>query len=514
MRVLVTGGTGVVGDAAVRALLARGHTVRLLSRHAADDAADFPGGVETREGSVGDAKAVRGAAEGCDAVLHVAGIVAETPPESTFERVNVEGTRFVVEEARRAGVPRLVYVSSLGAGRGSSDYHRSKRRAEERVREFDGRWTIVRPGNVYGPGDGVVSLLLTMVRTLPAIPVVGHGDQPFQPIAAGDLGRALTGCIERDDLGGRVIELAGDDVTTMSDLLDRMERVTGRSPTRVRVPAAVAGAGARLAALAGIDIPVQEDQIVMLEEENVLSTPEHNALRELFGIEPTPLDEGLRRLADRQPEQLPKEGVGALMRRRYWVDIHGSRYDADTLFEIVCREFDRLTPDATVSARAEPSTGCELREGATLTLDLPIRGHVQVRVLDVSGRVATLVTLAGHPLAGANRIGVQPRDGALRFQVETFDRAASLPDLVAIATVGRVLKDATWSTMAERVVARSGGTAPEEVHETTETLGDDDAAALQGWLESLVARRKRATPPPAAARREEPRGGEAAAPPA
>ena len=99
MRILVTGGTGVVGEAAVRALVARGHAVRLLSRHAERDARAWPDGVEAHVGDVTRPESLAGAADGCDAVLHVVGIVDESPPELTFERVNVEGTRHVVAES-------------------------------------------------------------------------------------------------------------------------------------------------------------------------------------------------------------------------------------------------------------------------------------------------------------------------------------------------------------------------------------------------------------------------------
>ena len=79
----------------------------------------------------------------------------------------------MVREAERCRVARFVYVSSLGAEAGDSPYHRSKRRAEEIVRGFAGGWIIVRPGNVYGPGDEVVSRMLAMVRTFPVLPVLG-----------------------------------------------------------------------------------------------------------------------------------------------------------------------------------------------------------------------------------------------------------------------------------------------------------------------------------------------------
>ena len=179
MKVLVTGGTGVVGQATVAALVARGHQVRLLSRHARRDVEEWPSGVEPHEGSVTDPDSVRGSADGCDVVLHLVAIVKEAPPEATYQKVNVEGTRVMVAEAERAGVPRFVYVSSLGADRGASDYHKSKLAGEEAARAFRSGALVLRPGNVYGPGDEVVSLMLTMVRTMPAVPVVGGGDQEF-----------------------------------------------------------------------------------------------------------------------------------------------------------------------------------------------------------------------------------------------------------------------------------------------------------------------------------------------
>ena len=156
MRVLVTGGTGVVGQAAVPELLRRGHTVRVLSRSV--DAGVLPDGVEVWPARITDPGELRGCAEGCDLVLHLAGIVEESPPGLTYETVNVEGTRSIVREAERCKVGRFIYVSSLGAEAGTSPYHRSKRRAEEVVRGFAGGWIILRPGNVYGPGDEVVSL--------------------------------------------------------------------------------------------------------------------------------------------------------------------------------------------------------------------------------------------------------------------------------------------------------------------------------------------------------------------
>lgn len=494
MRVLVTGGTGVVGAAAVTALLARGHEVRLLSRHATDDARQWPEGVEPRDGSIAEPDDVRGAATGCEAVLHCAGIVDEAPPEVTFERVNVEGTRHLVAEATRAGVPHFVYVSSLGADVGESPYHRSKLAAEAEVRRFGGSWVIMRPGNVYGPGDEVVSLMLKMVRTLPAVPVVAGGEQPFEPIWVEDLAPALAMACEQRELAGRVLELAGGERTSQRDLYDRLGRLTGRTPLHVPLPGAIASLGARMADLAGIDLPVNQSQLQMLEEENVVRHPDGNALVTVFGITPTPLDEGLCRLADAQPEQLPDEGVGSLARKRFWADIRGSAFTAEALMDHVRHHFQELTPWH-LDVHAEPDTPQVPEQGMTLTMNLPVRGHIQVRVQERTPRRMTFVTLAGHPLAGAIAFSAEPAPGvagpAVRFQIDVWDRASNLVDWVSMATIGGRLQDATWIETVEKVVRASGGEAPDGVQHETRKLDDEEQQRETSRLEELVVERKR-----------------------
>jgi uncharacterized protein YbjT (DUF2867 family) len=88
MKVLVTGGTGVVGQAAVTELLKDGHTVRLLSRNANEDARQWLEGVEPWPASICDQSELRGCAEGCDLVLHAAGVVEEASPQHDEEKLD------------------------------------------------------------------------------------------------------------------------------------------------------------------------------------------------------------------------------------------------------------------------------------------------------------------------------------------------------------------------------------------------------------------------------------------
>jgi NADH dehydrogenase len=489
MKVLVTGGTGVVGRAAVSALVEAGHAVRLLSRNARRDAIQWGLAVEPWPGDVVRDTGLVGSADGCDVVLHAIGLVTATENE-TVDEVNVDGTQRIVDEARRAGRPKFIFVSSLGAERGTSDYHRTKRAAEALVREYEGAWVIVRPGNVYGPGDDGISLLLRMVRTLPVIPVIAGGDTTFQPVYAGDLGRALVQVVERDDLSRRALDVAGSEITSQNDLLDRFAKITRREPARVGIPAFLTSLGIKIAGAVGVEVPFTNAQLTMLHDGNRIAADKLNALTDLLDIVPTPLDEGLRILADALPEVLPSEGIGTLKRKRFWADITGSAHTPESLFAMVCDRFAELTP-FTMDVDAEPATPKTLDAGATLTMALPMRGHVQVRVEEKTDRRVTLCTLAGHPLAGAVRLLSEERGDRIRFEIQAYERPATLVDLVIMRTLGRVLQSNAWDQVVSAVVEASGGRAANGVEHDEAALDDEQAERVDEWLAELVLQQRR-----------------------
>ena len=171
MRVLVTGGTGYLGQAIVRALRARGHSPVVLARRPPKTSGVFSALSASEktpdvfiQGDVRDRDAVVAAARGCDACIHTAALVAVWRPRAAdFDDVNVGGLRHVLEAVRTHGLQRVVYTSSFlalpPAGRGttldSNDYQRTKVIAERVAAEAHASGApIVRmyPGVIYGPG--------------------------------------------------------------------------------------------------------------------------------------------------------------------------------------------------------------------------------------------------------------------------------------------------------------------------------------------------------------------------
>lgn len=229
MKVLVTGATGFVGSQVAAALVRQGEQVRVLRRKASSTLALDGLDVEHVLGDILEPEAVKAAVSGCERVYHVAALSSYWRARAAdVYRVNVEGTRIVMDACLRAGTPRVVHTSSAAAvgvrrdGRPSDEtqpldpheehfaYAHSKHLAEQEVLKavhLGLEAVMVNPAAVIGPGDYNLitgSLIVEMAkRPLPACPPGGVCMADIDAIVQGHLAAAEKGRVgERYILGG------------------------------------------------------------------------------------------------------------------------------------------------------------------------------------------------------------------------------------------------------------------------------------------------------------------------
>ena len=196
----------------------------------------------------------------------------------------------------------------------------------------------------------------------------------------------------------------------------------------------------------------------------------------------------MNRLATLTPEEGPSQGIGALERKRFWADIQGTATTPEELIAIFRREYDQIIP---IDVGVEGDAKAELKEGDSLSMKLPLRGHIQIRVEEVTAREVSFVTAEGHPLAGAVSFRAEPAPRGLRFIVEVNARASNWLDYLSLKMGGNMAQRLNWETVVERMVERSGGTAPDGVQHENEKLHGDDAERAEGFVERMITRRKR-----------------------
>jgi dihydroflavonol-4-reductase len=257
MTVLVTGATGFLGSAVARALLAAGEPVRVLTR-AGTDPANIAGlDVEVCHGDLLETASLERACAGCRALYHVAAdyrLWVRDP--SVLYRVNVDGTRALMEAALGAGIERIVYTSSVATlglhadGRPADEdtpvtlaamvghYKRSKFLAERAVDELVATRglpaVIVNPSTPIGPRDIKPTPTGRIVRDaalgrIPAYVDTGLNVAHVDDVAAGHLLAFARGAV------GRRYILGGDNLA-LKDILAIVAEWCGRAPPRIRLP--------------------------------------------------------------------------------------------------------------------------------------------------------------------------------------------------------------------------------------------------------------------------------------
>lgn len=300
----VTGGSGFVGSAVLDELAARGHSAVALSR--GKPIPDRGGKVRTAPGDVFDPAALDSGLAGCDAVIHLVGIIVEKPSAGvTYERVHVQGTKAVVDATKRAGVRRYVHMSALGTRPNAvSPYHTTKWAAEEYVRGSGLDWTILRPSLIHGPGGEFMRTEAAWARKRKPpylfMPYFGRGvlgrggSGRLQPVFVGDVARAFVDAVETPTTIGQNYDLAGPDVMDWPAMHRMVSRVlTGRPRATAPIPAWYAKA--LTYAVPGPLLPFNRAQVLMSQEDN---TGDLTAFRQEFGWEPRGFEEALRGYKD------------------------------------------------------------------------------------------------------------------------------------------------------------------------------------------------------------------------
>jgi NADH dehydrogenase len=289
-RIFVTGGAGFVGTNIRQALGDR--PLRLLVRSATKSASLRAPNVELVEGSVTEAPSLRGAMDGCEAVIHLVAIISEEGGQ-TFDGVIRQGSVNVVEEAKRAGVRRFLHMSAMGARHDPAfGYFEAKWQAEQAVVQSGIPWTIFRPSVIFGPGDEFINTLAQLVKLAPIIPVVGSGKSKFQPVSVREVAQAFLKALDDPSTAGQIYELGGGKVYEYRELLTVIARKLGIRKPMVTVPIGLMKPVVSLSKPLpkALRPPVTSEQLKMLAIDNC---SDRSATARLIGRPPLRLEDGI-----------------------------------------------------------------------------------------------------------------------------------------------------------------------------------------------------------------------------
>ena len=232
LRIAVLGGSGFVGRALVERLVGDGHAVTVLSRNRARHLdRQLPQDADMRDCDVYSVPALARALRAANAqvAINLIGILNESGGffhgrgGHGFRRAHVELVRGLIAACREAGVPRLLQMSALNAGRGRSHYLASRGEAEALVKTSGLDWTIFQPSVIFGHGDGLFCRFATLLQIAPVLPLA-RANAKFAPVYLGDVVAAFCRALEHPHTILQTYELYGPDIYTLKQIVQMTAR--------------------------------------------------------------------------------------------------------------------------------------------------------------------------------------------------------------------------------------------------------------------------------------------------
>lgn len=302
MDILITGASGFIGRHLLSACLQRGHKVTACVRNAKWLQRNFP---ETRLISCDFTQDHHVSnwlprLTNIDVVINAVGIIQQRGA-NTFDALHTQSPTALFKACEIAGVKKVVQISALGADDTAfSQYHLSKKAADDALSELDLNWTIMMPSIVYGPGANSMRLFKAMAA-LPITPLVGNGEQKIQPIHINDLSHATLKIIENNIGQRQRIELVGPESVTLQQLFILLKQWLGKPKAHfLHVPVRLAQIVARLIAVQN-NSSINIETIKMLQRGN---TGNVESFISTFGFSPTRLQTALFQQPPLQSDRL------------------------------------------------------------------------------------------------------------------------------------------------------------------------------------------------------------------
>ena len=287
MRIVLVGASGFFGGYLLRALTADQHHCIVLTRAGVRRSTiDMLPGVELVQADVYDPDMLAKQFANADAVVSMAGILNESGRGGKgFHKVHVQLVEGIIKACREAGVARLLHLSALHAGKGSSHYLKTKGEAEELLRSADDLdVSIFQPSVIFGRGDQFFNRFAGMLNFMPVMPLACPKAR-LQPVFAEDVAAVMAASLEDPMTWGKSYELAGPQSFTLKELVKWTAETMGQNRQVIGLP------GPLSATMAAVmdwvpGKPFSWDNYQSLKTDN---TSDQNGFA-YFGIDPRAID--------------------------------------------------------------------------------------------------------------------------------------------------------------------------------------------------------------------------------
>ena len=295
MNIFVTGATGYVGRFIVQELVKKGHNAYCLVREKNLQQITRHEQIYPIFGDVTRPETLN--MKECEAVIHLVAIIRENHFRNiTFERLNFQATKNVMDATIGRGIKRFIHMSALGASPDAlTPYLRTKGRAQQIVEQSGLEYTIFRPSFIFGPGDAVYGQLAKMMRMSPfgLFPVFGTGEYRHQPVSVLDVSAAFVRALTDKKTRKRIYDVGGPEILSYNRQLEVIGNIVGKRIKKIHIAMGLSRLMVGVTAWLPFS-PIDLDQLKMLTCDNICK---EDSFQRAFGPNLLSFEEGLEYLS-------------------------------------------------------------------------------------------------------------------------------------------------------------------------------------------------------------------------
>ena len=233
--ILITGATGFVGRNLIESLPKE--NIRCLVRDSSKSDFLKEHSIQLVYGDLTDKKSLDSALKNIDTVMHLAAYVRGND-SSLFYKINVDGTKNLIDACKKNKVKRIIALSSMAVTRKYlDDYGKSKKQAEELIRNSDLDYTILRPSMIYGKDSNSTKHLVSYIKMIPLIiPIVGNGNFNIQPVYINDVTSIIIKCLDNKTSIKKTYDLLGETRINFNYFIDFVSSHLNIKKIKLHIP--------------------------------------------------------------------------------------------------------------------------------------------------------------------------------------------------------------------------------------------------------------------------------------
>lgn len=272
MKILITGSNGNVGTALKKGLTNSKYNVLCMRRD--------------KKGAYGDLRdynSLLNVTKDVDLIIHLAGIIKGN--NKILKEVNIKGTKNLINACEKNKVKKILFVSTLDV-KFDTNYGTSKLNAEKIIEKSKLKYIILRPSLIYGKNFTTgISSLIKILKKSPIIPMIGKGDNLYQPLYVEDLVILIKEIINKNKFNNKTYFVCGKDVINMNDLIDLICLNLKKKRIKVHIPLFICKI---LKFFPFIDIELENFTLNKIED--------NKEIKEDFNFNPIGIQEGIKKM--------------------------------------------------------------------------------------------------------------------------------------------------------------------------------------------------------------------------